>query len=101
MARGATVLKLCVESWYPRELLDSLDVRATYKNKFYIFIYSFPFSGTDRYACCGEFICHGSHVGYSSNFGRDVVCNVNEIMKKKIPNENDTIACIKPHAKLL
>ena len=42
------------------------------------------FLGTDRYACCGdhEFVCHGSHVGLSSNFGRNVIWNVTRRMER-------------------
>ena len=44
-------------------------------------ILRFSFSGTDRYACCFVFVCHGSHpVSHSSNFGRFVTCNANIIM---------------------
>ena len=49
--------------------------------------FHFTFSGTERYACCGEFVCHGSHVSHSSNVGQDVICNATRIVARNIHNE--------------
>ena len=68
-----------------RELVESHDANATYSSTHDENIFPrFTFSGTDREACCGVFVYHGSQtVSQSSNIGRVLICNATRITKKK------------------
>ena len=46
--------------------------------------FHFLFSGTDRYVCCGEFVCHGALASHRLNSGLDVICDVTRIMARNI-----------------